>query len=389
MSKPQFSSRLLNLPPYIFEKLEKMKSEYIKSNSNVIDFGVGDPDFPTQSSIVNAMKKHLDKPENHHYPSFQGEIELREQISLWYKKNYGVELDPESEVMILLGSKEGIAHLPMALLNEGDYALVPDPGYPAYLTSIILAGGNPHLMPLKRENNYFPMIEDIPADIARKSKLMFLNYPNNPTSAIAEKESYSSIIKFAEKNNIVVAQDFAYSELTFDGRKAISFLSVEGSKNVGVEFHSFSKMFAMTGWRLGFVVGNKEILKALGKLKSCIDSGVFKAIQYAGIEAMTGSMDNLEMMKKEYSLRRDILAKGLEKLGWDFDLPSATYYFWVRIPNKYKMNSIEFSEYLLKEKGLIVTPGCGFGEMGEGHIRIAINLPVCQIEEAIRRLETL
>lgn len=389
MDKIQISNRVQQLPPYIFAKLEQMKSEYMQSHSDVIDLGVGDPDFPTQENIVKAMKEQLDNPQNHHYPSFKGEAELREKISWWYKVNFNVELNAENEVLVLLGSKEGIAHLPMAVLNEGDYALVPDPGYPAYLTSIILAGGKPYSMPLKRENKYFPVMEDIPQDVAEKSKLMFLNYPNNPTSAIADKESYHEVVKFAEKNGIIVAQDFAYSELAFDGVKPVSFLSVEGSKNVGVEFHSFSKTFAMTGWRIGFVVGNSKVLAALAKLKSCVDSGVFKAIQYAGIEGLTGPVDTLEMMKKEYSVRRDILAAGLKKLGWDLDVPQATYYFWVKVPDKYKMNSISFSEFLLKEKGLIVTPGIGFGQMGEGYIRIAINLPVHQIEEAIKRLETL
>jgi len=389
MNNIKVSKRISLLPPYIFEKLEQMKKEYTQNHDDVIDLGVGDPDFPTQENIVNAMKRELDNPENHRYPSFRGERELREKISWWYKYNFDVELDIDKEVLVLLGSKEGIAHLPMAILDDGDYALVPDPGYPAYLNSIILAGGIPYAMPLKRENKYFPVMDELPKEVVEKTKLMFLNYPNNPTSAVADKESFHKVINFAEKHEIIVCHDFAYSQITFNSNKPVSFLSVEGSKNVGVEFHSFSKTFAMTGWRLGFVVGNSEIIAALAKLKSCVDSGVFKAVQFAGIQGLTGPTDTLEMMKKEYMVRRDILANGLKRLGWDFEVPDATYYFWVKIPEKYKMDSIGFSEYLIKEKGIIVTPGIGFGQMGEGYIRIAINLPVHQIKEAIKRLEQL
>ncbi|KNY26425.1 LL-diaminopimelate aminotransferase [Pseudobacteroides cellulosolvens] len=387
MNKIKQSNRLASLPPYIFAKLEQMKNEY--KGIDLIDFGVGDPDFPTQDNILNAMKVCLDNPDNHRYPSFKGEAELRKEISRWYQREYGVELDPEHEVLVLLGSKEGIAHLPLALMNDGDYALVPDPGYPAYLSAVIISGGIPYAMPLTRENGYLPVLEDIPKDVLVKSKLMYLNYPNNPTSALADNEFFLKVVEFAQRNNIIVCHDFAYSEITFDGIKPVSFLSVPGSRECGVEFHSFSKTFAMTGWRLGFVTGNREVLASLAKLKSCVDSGVFKAVQYAGIKGLAETTDRLDMMKCEYQNRRDTLSQGLRKMGWEFHAPAATYYFWVRIPERFNMTSLEFSEYLLKEKGLIVTPGIGFGSNGESYIRMAINLPVSKISEAILRLETL
>jgi len=386
MESFKVSSRLNSLPPYIFAKLEQMKAEYMEKHSDVIDLGVGDPDFPTQSNIVEAMKTQLENPENHRYPSFKGELELRKKISWWYKTNYNVDLDPEKEILILIGSKEGIAHIPLAFVNEGDYALVPDPGYPAYLTSILLAGGKPYTMPLRKENKFLPDLNDIPEDILGKTRLMYLNYPNNPTSALANSKLFSEIVSIAEKHSIVVCHDFAYSQIVFDNEKPVSFLSVPGAKNIGVEFHSFSKTYAMTGWRIGFVAGNSQVIAALSKLKSCIDSGVFKAVQYACIEGLTGQRKDLDRMLNEYSKRRDILAAGLKDLGWEFDIPKATYYFWVRIPGRFKMKSIEFSELLLKEKGLIVTPGIGFGQNGEGYLRISINLSIPKIEEAIYRL---
>lgn len=380
------SRRFSELPAYIFAKIETMKAEYEAGGRTVIDLGVGDPDFPTQQNIVEEMKMQLDNPANHRYPSFRGEKALREGISSWYKEQHNVTLDPDSEVMVLIGSKEGIAHLPLAYLDRDDIALVPDPGYPAYYSATILAGGTPYPLPLLRGNRYLPDLAALPPDVVTKSKLLFLNYPNNPTAAVADRAFYTSALEFAAKNSILLCNDFAYSELIYSGEKAVSIMSIPGAIETAVEFHSFSKTFAMAGWRLGFVVGNRDSISALSKIKSCIDSGVFKAVQYAGLKGLLGSTERVEFMRREYVQRRDILGNGLAAMGFDFDKPLATYYFWIKVPVRYR-SSMEFAEMLLKEAGVMVTPGIGFGESGEGYFRVSMNASIPTIQEALRRLQ--
>lgn len=382
-----YSDRINSLPPYLFAAIDEAKAKAINRGVVVIDLGVGDPDQPTPPHIVEALCTAARDPSTHTYPSYIGLLEFREAAAEWYKQHLGVELEPQSEVLTLIGSKEGIAHAPLAFLNPGDIALVPDPAYPVYSIGTMFAGGTPHTMPLKAEREFLPDLDTIPETIARKAKLMFLNYPNNPTSATAERDFFEEVVEFARENNIIVLSDNAYSELTFDGYRAPSFLSVEGAMDVGVEFHSLSKTYNMTGWRIGFAVGNREILKGIGKIKTNIDSGAFEAIQRAGITAMRGPQDCIEHMKKIYVERRDALVEGLKSLGITVAPPKATFYIWAPVPENY--TSIEFSTLLLEKAGIVATPGIGFGEHGEAYLRFALTQPVERIQEAVKRMKEL
>ena len=383
----ELSERLKKLPPYLFAEIDAMKRKKLKEGIKVIDFGVGDPDLPTPRHIVEAMKKAVEKVENHKYPSYEGMLRFREAVAEFYKRRKGVNLDAEREVIALIGSKEGIAHLPLAFVNRGDYVLVPDPAYPVYYSSTLLADGIPYKIPLKEENSFLPNFEDIPTDIARKAKILFLNYPNNPTTAVAEKDFIKEAIDFCKDHNIILAHDAAYSEIAFDGYKPKSFLEVDEAFEVTIEFNSLSKTYNMTGWRIGFAVGNSEILSSLLKVKTNVDSGVFQAIQEAAIAALTGPDDCIEENNKIYKKRRDILVKGLREIGLDVKKPKATFYVWCKVPDGY--TSIEFTKKLLNEAGILVTPGIGFGEYGEGYVRFALTRDVKVIEEAIERLKII
>lgn len=377
------SRRIKQLPPYLFAEIDRLKEEVIKKGVDVIDLGVGDPDIPTPNEIVEVAKKALEKPENHRYPSYIGMYEFRRAVSDWYKRRFGVELDPNTEVVSLIGSKEGIAHLPLAYIDGGDYALVPDPGYPVYPVAVMFAGGKVYRMPLKEENGFLPELDAIDRDVLRKTKLMYIGYPNNPTSAVATEEFYKKVVELAKEFDFVVASDNAYSEIAYDGYKPISFLEVEGAKDVGIEFHSLSKTFNMTGWRIGFAVGNRDVIAALGKVKTNIDSGIFQAVQEAGIYALDNAEELNGRIIKVFQQRRDKMAEALEKAGFEFEKPLATFYFWVKVPKGF--TSSEFTKKLLQEKGIVVTPGNGFGEAGEGYFRISITNE--RIEEAVRRIE--
>ncbi len=383
----ELSERLKKLPPYLFAEIDEMKRRKEKEGVKVIDFGVGDPDIPTPKHIVEAMQKAVEKPENHRYPSYEGMISFRQAVAEFYKRRKGVELDPEKEVISLIGSKEGIAHLPLAFVNDGDYVIVPDPGYPVYFASTLLADGIPYKVPLKKENGFLPDFESIPDEVARKAKIMFLNYPNNPTTAVAEKEFIKSAVDFCKDHGIILAHDFAYGEITFDGYRAKSFLEVDDAFEVCIEFNSLSKTYNMTGWRIGFAVGNEEILKGLLKVKTNVDSGVFQAVQEAAIAALTGSDECIESNCRIYQERRDVLVKGLREIGLNFEKPKATFYVWCEVPEGY--TSIEFTKKLLNEAGILVTPGIGFGEHGEGFVRFALTRDVKIIEEAIERLKNI
>ena len=380
----ELAERIKRLPPYLFAEIDRLKEEVIKEGVDVIDLGVGDPDIPTPKEIVEAAKKALEKPENHRYPSYVGMLSFRKAVADWYKRRFNVELDPETEVVSLIGSKEGIAHLPLAYIESGDYALVPDPGYPVYPVAVMFAGGEAIKMPLKEENGFLPDLDSISEDVFKKTKLMFIGYPNNPTAAVAEKEFYEKIIDLAKEYDFIVASDNAYSEICYDGYKPISFLEVEGAKDVGIEFHSLSKTFNMTGWRIGFAVGNKDVIAALGKVKTNIDSGIFQAVQEAGIYALNNAEELNGRIIKIFQERRDNMAEALKKAGFEFNLPKATFYFWVKVPEGY--TSAEFTKKLLKEKGIVVTPGNGFGDAGEGYFRISITNP--RIEEAVERIKS-
>lgn len=379
----QYAERIRTLPPYLFAAIDQMKREAVAKGVDLIDLSIGDPDIPTPVHIVEAMKKAVENPEHHRYPSYEGMLSYREAVAKWYKKRFNVELDPEREVLSLIGSKEGIGHIPLAFVDPGDIVLVPSPGYPVYPVGTKFAGGIPYIMPLKEENEFLPDLDSIPEDICKRAKLMFINYPNNPTAAMADEGFYKKVIEFAKKYNIIVCHDAAYSEIYFEERP-LSFMQIEGAKEVGVEFHSLSKTYNMTGWRIGYVVGNSEILAGLGKVKTNLDSGVFQAIQHASIVALQTDDVLLKPIRETYKERRDILCEGLQASGFELKKPLATFYVWVKVPRG--TNSIEFVGKLLKEAGILCTPGVGFGEYGEGYIRFALTQSKDRIREAVERI---
>lgn len=380
----QMAERVKNLPPYLFAEIDKMKQNALSNGVDLIDLSIGDPDIPTPSHIVEAMINAVKKPEHHRYPSYEGMLTYREAVAKWYKKRFDVTLDPKTEVLSLIGSKEGIGHIPLAFVNPGDIVLVPTPGYPVYPVATLFAGGEALLMPLVEENDYLPDLNSIPDRILEKTKLMFLNYPNNPTSAVARKEFFIKAIELASKFNIIICHDAAYSEIYYDNKKPFSFLEVEGAKEVGIEFHSLSKTYNMTGWRIGFAVGNKNVIAGLGKIKTNLDSGIFQAIQEAAITALSTDDAILADIRNTYQKRRDILYEGLERIGIAAKKPSATFYLWAKVPKGF--DSSGFVSHLLINGGVLGTPGVGFGQPGEGYIRFALTKPAERIKEAIERI---
>lgn len=377
-----FAKRIENLPPYLFARIDEMKAKKRNEGVDVIDLGVGDPDLATPPHIVDALVQTARESENHHYPSYLGMKAYREAVASWYRKRFGVDLDPDTEVISLMGSKDGVAHIPESLVNPGDYVLVPSPGYPVYSTGTLFAEGKSYEMPLKQENGFLPDLDNIPADVANSAKLMWINYPNNPTSAIAPPAFYEEVVQFAREHGIIVVSDNAYSEISFDGYRASSFLETDGASEVGIEMHSLSKTYNMTGWRIGMAVGNQEVIKGLGIVKTNIDSGVFNPVQYAAIAALTGPQDCVSDACRIYQERRDVLVQGLKKLGFDINAPKATFYVWLRVSD-----SMDFAAKMLDEAGIVVTPGVGFGRAGEGYVRFAITRSVDRIREAIARME--
>jgi len=383
----KLAKRINNLPKYLFAKIDELKKEAIKKGMDLIDLGVGDPDMATPEHIVEALKEGAENPENHHYSPYNGLLEFRIAIANWYRNRFGVELDPEKEVLALIGSKEGIAHIPFAFVDPGDIVLVPDPGYPVYQATTILAGGTPYAIPLREQNDFLPDLTEIPNNVLSKVKLFFLNYPNNPTSATCSLKFFQQMVEFASKYNIIVCHDAAYSEIYFDGVKPVSFLQADGAKEVGVEFHSLSKTYNMTGWRIGFAVGNEQVLAGLLKVKTNVDSGIFQAVQYAGIKALTSSQDCVENMRKLYQSRRDTLVDGLNNIGWKVKKPKATFYLWLPTPNH--LLSSEVASKLIEEVGIVTTPGVGFGYYGEGYIRMALTVDKDKLTEVISRIKSL
>jgi LL-diaminopimelate aminotransferase len=384
MIKIEQAERLKQLPPYLFAELDRKKAEARERGVDVIDLGVGDPDLPTPDNIIAKLEEAAREPSYHRYPSYTGMNNFREAVARWYKKRADVDLHPLQEVVSLIGSKEGIAHIPLAFINPGDVALVPSPAYPVYAIATMFAGGTPYEMPLIKENNFLPDLAAIPQDILAKAKMMFLNYPNNPTAAPATLDFFKTVVDFANEHNIMICHDFAYSEMTFDGYVPPSFLEVEGAKDVGIEFHSLSKTYNMTGWRIGWAAGNEEIIGGLGRIKSNIDSGIFEAIQVAGIEALEGDQQCLADMRAIYTERRDVLVNGLKNLGIKAEPPSATFYVWFEVPAGYDSSS--FAELLLEKAGIVATPGNGFGAPGEGYVRMALTVSKERLAEAVERL---
>ncbi len=383
----ELASRVKDLPPYLFSTIDRMKKKALDRGIDLIDVSIGDPDMLTPGHIVRKMKKAVEKPEHHCYPSYEGMASFRQTASDWYKKRFRVSLNPETEIVSLIGSKEGIGHIPLAFINPGDIVLVPSPGYPVYPVAALFAGGKAYEMPLVKENNFLPDLKAIPAGIRRKSKIMFLNYPNNPTSAVANREFYKEIIKFALRNNIIICHDAAYSEIYYDNRRPLSFLQLPGAREVGIEFHSLSKTYNMTGWRIGFAVGNTKIIAGLGKIKSNLDSGIFQAVQEAGIAALKSKDSILEKIRNTYQERRDVLYSGLKDLGLEVEKPKATFYVWTKVPAGF--DSTGFVSHMLNKAGVLATPGNGFGAPGEGYVRFALTVSIKRIKEAVDRIRKI
>ena len=381
----KWAKRIADLPPYLFAEIDAKKNEMRAKGMEIIDLGVGDPDIPTPDFIIEALKKAADDPKNHRYPSYEGMPAYREAVTEWYKERFDVSLNPATEAVALIGSKEGIAHTPLAFLDPGDVGLYTDPGYPVYPTSISFAGGIPHAVPLLKENGFLPDLDAIPEDVKQKAKIFFVNYPNNPTTAVADADFYKRLVEFGQKHNILICHDAAYTEIAYDGYEPFSFLQFDGAKEVGIEFHSLSKTFNMTGWRIGFAVGNPKAVGGLGKIKTNIDSGAFQAVQAAGIEALKHYKLGLEDRKKIFQERRDIFCKGLDEAGLSYEKPKATFYIWFEVPEG--LTSKEFSAKLLTDTGIVVTPGTGFGKYGEGYARISTTFSTDKIIQAVERLK--
>ncbi|OGO17385.1 MAG: LL-diaminopimelate aminotransferase [Chloroflexi bacterium RBG_16_48_7] len=378
------AGRIEKLPPYLFVEISKKIAEKKAKGIDVVSFGIGDPDMPTPERIIEKLCEQAHNPGNHRYPETEGLPELNKAIADWYKKRFGVELVPGKETLPLLGSKEGIGHISFCFIDRGDTALITDPGYPVYSISTQLAGGEVFYLPISEKNSYLPDLDKVPADVLKKTKLLWLNYPNNPTGAVAGPDFYEKAVQFARKNGILICHDAPYSEVAFDGFKPGSILQVSGSRDVAIEFHSLSKTYNMTGWRIGMAVGNSEMVNALYRLKTNLDSGIPQAIQYMAIEALNGSDSEVQARNDIYCRRRDKLCEALDAIGLKFSKPHASFYVWAGIPQGY--TSASFAKELLEKVNIVVTPGTGYGPSGEGYIRFSITLPDGRLDEGIKRL---
>lgn len=383
-SRLRTSRRLDDLPPYPFAEIDRRVEEKERQGVDVINFGIGDPDLPTPAHIVERLCEESRRPENHRYPSYRGMARFREAVAHWFYERFGVPLDPEKEILALIGSKEGIAHLPVALLNPGDTALVPDPGYPVYRNATILCGGLPTALPLDEERGYLPDLAALDASVLERARLLFLNYPNNPTAAVADATFFEELVYYASKYDLVIAHDNAYSEITYDDYRSPSLLEVKGAKDISVEFHSLSKTYNMTGWRVGFAVGGEEIVSALGKVKTNVDSGLFNAIQLAAAAALEGPQECVRENCEIYRRRRDMLVASLRSLGWEVHPPRATLYLWMRVPPGYDAES--FARDLLERAEVVVVPGSAYGAHGEGYVRFSLTLPDDRLREGAERI---
>jgi len=378
------AQRLSKLPPYLFAEIDRMKQEAIRRGMDIINLGIGDPDLPTPPHIIRRMQEASADPRHHQYPSYEGMLSFRQAVADWYSKRFGVALDPETEVLSLIGSKEGIGHIPLAFVDSGGIVLIPDPGYPVYQAGTVFAEGVPYFMPLTRERSFLPDLDAIPSEVLKKARILFLNYPNNPTAAVAPRAFFVEAVAFARKHRLILCHDAAYSEMAYDGYLPESILAVEGAKDVAIEYHSLSKTYNMTGWRVGFAVGCREVLSGLGRIKTNLDSGVFQAVQEAAIVALSGPQECVEAMRAIYRERRDALVDGLSAIGFAVEKPKATFYVWIGVPKGH--TSASFASALLSETGIVMTPGTGFGRSGEGYIRAALTVDVSRIKEAVERI---
>ncbi len=380
----KLSRRIYQLRPYLFVEINKKIAEKRAKGEEVITFAIGDPDIPTPSHIIEKLCQSAHDPANHRYPESEGLPELRQAIAKWYETRFGVSLDPEKEVLPLIGSKEGIGHIAFCFVDPGDTALVPDPGYPVYPVSITLAGGRPYYLPLKEENNFLPSFSKIPGYVLHKAKLLWINYPNNATGAVADLDFFNRVVKFAQQHDIAVCHDGPYSEVAFDDYQPVSFMQAEGAKEVGVEFHSFSKTYNMTGWRIGMAVGNATMIDALKRLKSNLDSGIPQAIQLAAIEALTGPQGCIPEHNAIYQRRRDLIIETLNNIGLEAKAPKASLYVWAKTPEGY--SSVDFTADLLEQVAVAVTPGVGYGRNGEGYVRLSLTIPDALLVKGLSRL---
>ena len=383
----QKAKRINELPPYLFAEIDRRKREALARGVDLIDLGIGDPDIPTPPAIIERLIESASKPVNHRYPNSSGLAEFRHAVADWYRKRFNVKLDPGKEVVSLIGSKEGIGNMAVAFVNPGDLVLVASPCYPVYHIGTAFNGGKNYFLPLKKENHFLPELDSIPAEVAKQAKLLWINYPNNPTAAVADKDFFKRVVDFANEKNVIVCHDAAYTEMGYDGYRPMSFLEVEGAKEVGIEFHSLSKTFNMTGWRIGMAVGNAELVGGLAQAKSNLDSGIFQAIQEAGIEALELGDKIVEPSRKIYQERRDILVDGLRAVGLECEKPRATFYVWVSTPGR--LSSAEFTAKLLEEAGVVTTPGNGFGEAGEGYIRFTVCVDKSKLKEVAERIRQI
>ncbi|MEI8344963.1 MAG: LL-diaminopimelate aminotransferase [Candidatus Omnitrophota bacterium] len=383
------SERLKKLPPYLFLEIDRAKRRAIEKGVKVIDFGVGDPDQPTPNFIIDAMAKAVREPAYHRYPLDRGFAPFRQAAAAWLKARFGVTFNPDTEILPLIGSKEGIGHLPLAYLNPGDVALIPDPGYPPYKSGTIFAGGQPHLMPLREEKGFLPDFESIPADVVRKSKMIFVNYPNNPTGATAPREFYDRLVRWAHAHRILVVSDLAYSEVYYGKQKPLSVFQIPQAREGAIEFHSLSKMANMTGWRIGFAVGSEQVIGPLLRVKSNLDSGVFTAIQKTAVQTLNHSFGFSKKMNILYRKRRDLLIGGLKCLGFPVKPNEATFYVFTRLPAGAGKDSTVFCRELLEKTGIVAAPGVGFGAAGEGYVRFSLTVAEPDIREALARLRKI
>ncbi len=380
----KIARRIENLPPYLFVEVIKKINAKKARGEEVISFAIGDPDMPTPPHIIERLCQAAQDPANHRYPESEGLPELHQAIAKWYEKRFGVSLDPDKEVLPLIGAKEGIAHIALCFIDPGDIALVPDPGYPVYSVGTMLAGGSPYYLPLTKENNFLPDLDVIPENIAEKAKLLWINYPNNPTGAVADLDFFNKLVKFAQQHNLAVCHDTPYTEVAFDGYRPVSFMQADGAKEVGVEFHSLSKSYNMTGWRIGMTVGNATMINALKTVKSNMDSGIPQAIQYAAIEALTGPQDCIQQHNAIYQRRRDLVVDMLNDIGLEAEPPRASLYVWAKVPEGY--TSVDLANDLLEQVGVVVTPGIGYGQNGEGYVRLSLTIPDAGLVKGLSRL---
>jgi LL-diaminopimelate aminotransferase len=378
------AARIGTLPPYLFAEIDRKVAEAKARGADIVSFGVGDPDLPTAPHVVAALKAAASDPSTHRYPSYTGLPQLRAAIASWYERRFGVKLDPDLQVLPLVGSKEGIYHLPIAFIDAGDVALVPDPGYPVYEIGTILAGGRCVLLPLHVENGFRPDFGAVPKEVLRRAAVLWLNYPSNPTGATVQRGFFEEAVEFCLAHDLLLAHDAAYTEITFDGYVAPSVLEVEGAMECAVEFHSLSKTYNMTGWRIGWVAGASQAIESLTRLKTNIDSGIFEAVQRAGIAALEGPQEHLRETNERYRARRDRLCDGLKSIGVVVEPPRGSIYVWAPVPEGH--SSVSFTELLLDEAEIVVAPGTGYGPSGEGYVRFSLTLPDDRLEEGVERL---